>query len=62
MPSRPTCHRSLVGAAIRLWVQLFGMISFELFGHLVGSVDPAEEFFEHEIAAVVGRLGLLPAR
>jgi AcrR family transcriptional regulator len=52
----------LVGAAIRLWVQLFGMISFELFGHLVGSVDPAEEFFEHEIAAAVGRLGLLPAR
>jgi AcrR family transcriptional regulator len=52
----------LVGAAIRLWIQLFGMISFELFGHLVGSVDPAEEFFEHEIAVAAGRLGLLPPR
>jgi len=55
----PDLPPALVGAAIRLWIQLFGMISFELFGHLVGSVDPADEFFEHEIAAVAGRLGLI---
>jgi AcrR family transcriptional regulator len=47
-----------IGAAIRAWIQLFGMISFELFGHLVGSVDPADEFFDHEIIAMAARLGL----
>ncbi|WP_028938285.1 TetR/AcrR family transcriptional regulator [Pseudonocardia spinosispora] len=39
------------------WTQLFGMISFELFGQLVGSVDPSDEFFAHtttEMAAFVG--------
>ncbi|WP_329004741.1 TetR/AcrR family transcriptional regulator [Kribbella sp. NBC_00709] len=39
------------------WTQLFGMISFELFGQLVGSMDPADEFFEstsREMAAFVG--------
>lgn len=40
-----------------VWTQLFGMISFELFGQLVGSMDPADEFFEstsREMAAFVG--------
>lgn len=39
------------------WTQLFGMISFELFGHLVGSMDPADEYFAHavnEMAQFVG--------
>lgn len=27
------------------WTQLFGMLSFELFGQLKGSADPADEFF-----------------
>jgi len=48
----------IVGVAIRVWIQLFGMVSFELFGHLVGSVDPADEFFEHEIAEMARRLAL----
>jgi AcrR family transcriptional regulator len=40
-----------------VWTQLFGMISFELFGQLVGSMDPADEFFEstsRQMAAFVG--------
>lgn len=28
------------------WTRLFGMLSFELFGHLAGSVDPSDEFFD----------------
>lgn len=39
------------------WTQLFGMISFELTGQFVGSVEPADEFFEYataELAAFVG--------
>ena len=36
------------------WTQLFGMISFELFGQLVGSVDPAEEFFGYAVEQMAG--------
>ena len=34
------------------------MISFELFGHLVGSVDPADEFFEYQTAAMAAEFGM----
>jgi AcrR family transcriptional regulator len=40
-----------------VWTQLFGMINFELFGQLVGSMDPADEFFDsatRQMAAFVG--------
>ena len=40
-----------------VWTQLFGMISFELFGQLVGSMDPADEFFAsatRQMATFVG--------
>jgi hypothetical protein len=40
------------------WTQLFGMISFELFGHLVGSLDPADEFFAHAVERMADLLGL----
>ena len=39
------------------WTQLFGSISFELFGQLVGSFDPAGEFFAYgteQLADFVG--------
>lgn len=39
------------------WTQLFGMLSFELFGHLVGSVDPSDEFFEHAVRAMASFIG-----
>jgi len=32
---------------ILAWAQLYGMISFELFGQFVGSFEPAEELFEY---------------
>jgi AcrR family transcriptional regulator len=57
----PDLPPAMVGAAIRVWIQLFGMISFELFGHLVGSVDPADEFFEREVDEMAARLGLRAA-
>ena len=40
------------------WTQLFGMISFELFGHLVGSVDPTEPFFDYAVEQFADLLGL----
>ena len=51
---------TVVNEAISAWAQLFGVLSFELFGHFVGSVDPADDFFEHEIAGMADRLGLMP--
>ncbi len=54
----PDVPPAVIGAAISAWTRLFGLISFELFGHLVGSVDPADAFFEHEIAVMAGQLGL----
>jgi AcrR family transcriptional regulator len=47
--------------AIVAWTQLFGMISFELFGQLVGSVDPTDEFFAHTSQQMADFIGL-PAR
>jgi AcrR family transcriptional regulator len=40
------------------WTQLFGMISFELFGQLAGTMDPADEFFEEATAQMADFLGL----
>ncbi len=35
----------VVASGILAWVELFGYISFELFGHLLGSVDDGDAFF-----------------
>jgi AcrR family transcriptional regulator len=40
------------------WTQLFGLVSFELYGQLVGSFDPADEFFEVAITEQTIALGL----
>jgi hypothetical protein len=39
------------------WSQLFGMISFEVFGQFTGSFDPTDEFFAYateQLADFVG--------
>ncbi|WP_026424717.1 TetR/AcrR family transcriptional regulator [Actinokineospora inagensis] len=49
------------GATVRVvfaWTQLFGMVSFELFGQLVGSADPADAFFGYAVDEVAGFVGL----
>lgn len=40
------------------WTQLFGMITFELFGQFVGTLDPADEFFETSVGVMTDFLGL----
>jgi AcrR family transcriptional regulator len=42
------------------WSQLFGLVSLELFGHLVGSVDDTELLFDAAIATVGAFVGLPP--
>ena len=45
----PELPGDLLVRTLIAWTQLFGMLSFELFGHLVGSVDPSDEFFDHAV-------------
>jgi AcrR family transcriptional regulator len=52
----------VLARAVIVWTQLFGMISFELTGQYVGSVDPADEFFEYAIGQMAAFLGLSPTR
>ena len=40
------------------WTQLFGMISFELFGQFVGSFEPADALFAHAAAQSAAFVGL----
>jgi AcrR family transcriptional regulator len=44
--------------AVIAWTQLFGMISFELFGQFVGSFEPADAFFDHAVASLATFVGL----
>jgi AcrR family transcriptional regulator len=39
------------------WTQLFGMISFELFGQFVGSFDPADALFGYAVAQFASFIG-----
>ena len=53
----PGVPPSVLLRMVIVWTQLFGMINFELFGQLVGSMDPADEFFAsatRQMAAFVG--------
>ena len=49
---------AVVARMLIAWTQLFGMVSFELFGHLVGSVDDNAAFFEHAATAMAGYVGI----
>jgi AcrR family transcriptional regulator len=44
--------------AVIAWAQLFGMISFELFGQFVGSFEPAEALFAYAVVQLTAFVGL----
>lgn len=44
--------------AVMGWTQLYGMISFELFGQLVGSFEPADDLFAHTVVQLAAFVGL----
>jgi AcrR family transcriptional regulator len=54
----PDLPPALLVRGLGAWAQLFGMISFELFGHFVGSADPADAFFAHTVEEIADFLGL----
>ncbi|MFD7503412.1 TetR/AcrR family transcriptional regulator [Streptomyces sp. NPDC059850] len=47
-----------LAALVAAWAQLFGLISFELFGHFHGVVAARDEFFAHTAAALGRQAGL----
>ncbi|HEX9041679.1 MAG TPA: TetR/AcrR family transcriptional regulator [Trebonia sp.] len=57
VPAPAALPPDLLVRAVIAWTQLFGMISFELFGQFVGSFEPADALFGHaaeQLAAFVG--------
>lgn len=47
-----------LAALAAAWAQLFGLLSFELFGQFQGVVEAREEFFTHTAAALGRHVGL----
>jgi hypothetical protein len=45
----PATPPAVIARALVAWTQIFGMISFELFGQLAGSADPADAFFGYAV-------------
>jgi len=48
----------VVVRALVAWTQLFGMVSFELFGHFVNVVDDNEAFFDQALRLIGSFVGL----
>jgi AcrR family transcriptional regulator len=49
----PGVPEPLIVRVLIAWTQLFGMISFELFGQFAGSADPADDFFGYAIEQMI---------
>ena len=49
----------LIVRVLIAWTQLFGMISFELFGQFVGSADPADDFFGYAIEQMIAYIPII---
>ena len=60
-PGLPAVPPEVVVRAVIAWTQLFGMISFELFGQFVGSFEPAGALFDYAVAQLAAFVGLDPA-
>ena len=44
--------------ALLIWSSVFGLLTFELFGHFVGSVEDAETYFRNAVADLGIQFGL----
>jgi AcrR family transcriptional regulator len=54
----PGVDGSVIARALIAWTQLFGMISFELFGQFVGALEPADAFFGYAAERMADFIGL----
>lgn len=49
---------AVLARAMTAWAQLFGTLSFELFGRLTGGITDYDAYFEHQLRAMAGYVGL----
>jgi AcrR family transcriptional regulator len=49
---------TLMARGFSAWAQLFGTISFELFGRLTNAVTDYDAYFDHQVRAMIRYLGL----
>jgi AcrR family transcriptional regulator len=54
----PGVPPTVMARALIAWTQLFGMISFELFGQFVGSADPSDDLFDYAVDQMADFVGL----
>lgn len=54
---RDLTERALLAATLA-WAQLFGLISFELGGHLANTFDPADALYAHAVERLGDAIGL----
>ena len=51
---------SLAARAVQAWTAVYGLVSFELFGHLHNVVDRRDEYFDAAVDRLADQLGLPP--
>jgi AcrR family transcriptional regulator len=51
---------TLLARAFTVWAELFGTISFELFGRLTNAVTDYDAYFEHQLQVQTRYLGICP--
>jgi AcrR family transcriptional regulator len=54
----PGAPASLLARGMTAWIQLFGAISFELFGQFNNVIEDRDAFFAYQMRAVAGMVGL----
>ncbi|WP_067821762.1 TetR/AcrR family transcriptional regulator [Nocardia inohanensis] len=54
----PGVPHAVVVRVVIAWTQLFGAVSFEVFGQLKGSMDPSGPFFDYAVDAMADLIGL----
>jgi AcrR family transcriptional regulator len=57
-PGAPAVPADLLVRAVIAWTQLFGMLSWELFGQFAGSFEPADALFDNAVAQMAAFVGL----
>ena len=54
----PALDETVRVRALLAWSALYGTVSFELFGHFVGSVEDADRYFDRAMGELAGLIGL----
>jgi AcrR family transcriptional regulator len=54
----PSLDEAVRVRALLAWSSIFGTISFELFGHLVGSVEDGDRYFDRVMTELAGLIGV----